>query len=76
LTYVAVFAHLFHQLPHLRVARWSHVPASTRGEHVADRDYASKWGDVIVAGGEMQLSLSTQQRTEEEADVDVISLTR
>jgi len=33
-TYLSVFAHLFHQLPHLSVAHWSHVPhLPPRGDH-------------------------------------------
>jgi hypothetical protein len=68
-----VFAHLFHQLPHLSVARWSHVAClSTRGEHVADRDYASEWGDVIVVGGEIQLSLSSSLAVLDQAPTSVI----
>ena len=34
------------------------LPHHRGEEHAADRDYASKWGDVIVVGGEIQLSLS------------------
>ncbi len=50
-----VLAHLFHQLPHLSVAHWSHGPASTswRTRPSDPRSRRRKWGDVIVVVGEI-----------------------